>query len=156
MAALPNSALHDITGYGLSIVLTASTTFPAGLTLTHFADDADPLDISAVKIADTAMGLNGDMVKWSKAIANPMVLNVVPNSSDDVNLAILASANRVSQGSANARDVITAIISYPDGLVIAMNNGFITDAPFGTGVASAGRLKSKTYTFAFGSSTGNT
>ena len=86
---------------------------------------------------------------------NPMVLNVIPNSQDDVNLAILANANRVSQGSANARDIITAVITYQDGTVITLNNGFITDAPFGTGVSSAGRMKTKTYTFSFSSSTGS-
>jgi hypothetical protein len=146
---------NDITGYGLVVLLTASVTFPAGLAITQFADDADPLDIAAIKIADTAMGLNGDGIKWSKAIMNPMVLNVIPNSVDDVNLSILANANRVSQGATNARDVITAAITYADGTVITMNNGFITDAPFGSGVASAGRLKTKAYSFSFSSSTGS-
>jgi hypothetical protein len=147
--------VNDITGYGLVVLLTASVTFPAGLSITLFADDADPLDIAAIKIADTAMGLNGDGIKWSRAIMNAMVLNVIPNSVDDVNLAILANANRVSQGATNAKDVITAVITYADGTVITMNNGFITDAPFGSGVASAGRLKTKAYSFSFSSSTGS-
>ena len=86
---------------------------------------------------------------------NPMVLNVIPNSTDDVNLAILANANRVGQGTNNAQDIITAVVSYPDGMVITLNNGFITDAPFGSGVSSAGRLKTKAYTFSFSSSTGS-
>jgi len=146
---------NDITGFGLVVVLTASNTFPAGLAISQFADDSDPLDISAIKIADTSMGLNGDLIKSSRAVANPMVLNVIPNSDDDLNLAILAAANRVSQGGKNAKDVITAVITYPDSKVITMNSGFITDAPFGTGVSSAGRLKTKSYTFSFGSTTGS-
>lgn len=148
-------SVNDITGYGLVVVLSASNTFPAGMAITQFADDADPLDISAIKIADTAMGLNGDGIKWSKAVMNPMVLNVIPNSVDDVNLAILANANRVSQGTANAKDIITAVVTYADGTVITLNQGFITDAPFGSGVSSAGRLKTKAYTFSFSSSTGS-
>lgn len=147
--------VNDITGYGLVVVLTASNTFPAGIAITQFADDSDPLDIAAIKIADTAMGLNGDGIKWSRAIMNPMVLNVIPNSVDDQNLAILANNNRVSQGSLNAQDVITAVIKYPDGTAITMNSGFITDAPFGTAVASAGRMKTKTYTFSFTGNTGS-
>jgi len=147
--------VNDITGYGLVVVLTASKTFPAGLAITQFADDADPMDIAAIKIADTGMGLNGDGLKWSKAVMNPMVLNVIPNSQDDINLAILANANRVSQGSVNARDIITAVITYQDGTVTTNNQGFITDAPFGTGVASSGRMKTKAYTFSFSSSTGS-
>ena len=146
---------NDITGYGLSVVLTASTTFPSGMAITEFADDADPLDTPAIRIAETAMGLNGDGIKWSKAVMNPMVLNVIPGSQDDINLAILANANRVGKGTINARDIITAVVSYPDGTVITLNQGYITDAPFGTGVSGAGRLKTKSYGFSFTSSTGN-
>lgn len=147
--------VNDITGFGLVVVLTASSTFPEGLAISEFADDSDPLDISAIKIADTSMGLNGDGIKWSKAVMNPMVLNVIPNSVDDQNLAILATANRVSQGTANAKDILTAVITYPDKTTITMNNGFITDAPFGSGVSSAGRLKTKSYTFSFSGTTGS-
>ncbi|MDE2100253.1 MAG: hypothetical protein KGL39_23585 [Patescibacteria group bacterium] len=147
--------MNDITGFGLKVILTASNTFPAGLVITQFADDSDPLDIAAIKIADTAMGLNGDGLKWSRAVMNPMVLNVIPNSDDDTNLSILANANRVSQGNSNARDIITAVLTYPDGTVVTLNQGFITDAPFGSAVSSAGRLKTKTYSFSFSSNTGS-
>jgi hypothetical protein len=124
-------AYHDITGFGLAIVLTASTTFPTGVALTSFADDGDPLDVPSIKIS------------------------VIPNSPDDVNLSILFNANRVSQGTTNAKDIITAVVTYPDGTIVTLNNGFITDGPPASGVASAGRLKTKTYGFQFTSSTGN-
>jgi hypothetical protein len=148
-------AYHDITGFGLAIILTASTTFPTGIAITSYADDSDALDVPSIKIAETAMGLNGDGIKWSKAVMNPITISVIPNSPDDVNLSILFNANRVSQGTTNAKDVITAIVTYPDGIVVTLNNGFITDGPPASGVASAGRLKTKTYGFQFTSSTGN-
>lgn len=146
--------LNDITGFGLVINLIASNTFPAGIAITQFADDADPVDMASIKIADTSMGLNGDLIKWSKAVPNPFVINVIPNSLDDVNLAILANANRVSQGKNSAKDTITATVVYPDGTVITYTNGAITDAPFGTSVASAGRMKTKAYVFSFESNIG--
>jgi hypothetical protein len=149
------TAFHDITGYGLAIVLTASITYPAGLALTSFADDADGIDIPSIKIAETAMGLNGDGIKWSKAVMNPITISVIPNSVDDVNLALLFNANRLSQGSINAKDVLTMVVTYPDGTVVTLNNGFITDGPSASAVSSAGRLKTKTYGFQFSSSTGN-
>ncbi len=76
---------QDIAGYGLEVRLRASTTFPAGFTVTQFADDGDPLDVASIQIADKAMGLNGDLITW--AIANPinMTLNVIPQSEDDNN-----------------------------------------------------------------------
>jgi len=139
----------NITGFGLTVIITASTIFPTGLVLTQFADDADPLDFASVKIADVAMGLNGDLIKWSKAIPLPMVLNVIPSSDDDNNLQILADALRVSKGKVAALDDIGAVVSYPDGRVITLTGGALTDGMFGNSVASAGRLKTKTYAFAF-------
>ena len=70
-------AYHDITGFGLAIVLTASVTFPAGMAITSYADDSDALDVPSIKIAETAMGLNGDGIKWSKAVMNPITISVI-------------------------------------------------------------------------------
>jgi hypothetical protein len=145
---------NDITGFGSAISLIASNTYPAGIAITQLADDADPLDMASVKIADTAMGVNGDLVKWSRAITKPLTLSVIPGSLDDVNLAILANNNSASQGTINANDVITITVVYPDGSTVTFANGFITDAPFGNSIASAGRLKTKTYGFQFQSVVG--
>jgi len=90
---------NDVSGFGLRIRLTASRTFPAGITITQFADDADPFDIPSLQIADTAMGLNGDLISWSKANPIKPTLNVIPASEDDRNLAVLLEANRVGAAS---------------------------------------------------------
>ena len=55
---------EDISGQGLEINLVASKVFPGGLIINQFADDADPLDFSSIQIADDAMGLNGDDLKF--------------------------------------------------------------------------------------------
>jgi len=140
--------MQDISGFGLQVQIIASVTFPSGVTITQFADDADPLDLTSIQIADKAMGLNGDLVTWSKATPLPCTLNVVAGSEDDLNLAVLAEANRVGKGKNSARDIITTNIIYPDGRTVTLSNGKITDAMFGNSVASAGRLKSKTYVLA--------
>lgn len=140
---------QDISGFGLQVVLIASTTYPIGLPITQFADDADPINMDAIQIADKAMGLNGDLVAWSRAQPLPMVLNVIPGSADDIALQILADANRVGSGKTSAQDAITATIIYPDGSTIVYRKGRITEAPFGKSVASSGRIKTRTYAFAF-------
>lgn len=139
----------DISGFGLRARLVASVTFPRGIDLTQFADDADPLDAPSQQIRDKAMGLNGDLLTWSKA--NPILatLNVVPNSDDDKNLAVLFEANRVGKGKQGARDVITLTLIYPDTSSVTLNSGAITDGMPTNSVASAGRLKTKAYAFAF-------
>lgn len=145
----------DISGFGLKINVVASQTFPAGFTVTQFADDADPFDLPSLQIRDKAMGLNGDLITWSKANPINITVNVVPGSEDDANLAALFEANRVAKGKAAVRDEITMTGIYPDDTSIVLTGGRITDGMPGKGVASAGRLKTRAYQFTFENKTGN-
>jgi hypothetical protein len=146
--------MEEISGFGLQINVIASRTFPAGILITQFADDADPFDMPAVQIADKGMGLNGDLVVWSKAAPLDVTLNVIPDSEDDLNLAALAEANRVSKGKKSAGDVITMTAVYVSGKTVTLTNGKLTNALPASAVASAGRKKSKAYTFTFESKAG--
>jgi len=141
--------MADISGFGLVANIKASVSFPAGFQVSQFADDGDALDVPSMQLADKAMGLNGDLVTWSKAAPLVITMNVIPNSEDDKNLAVIAESNRVGKGKKSAQDVITVTVSYPDGKTVTYTNGKLTDAMPGNGVASAGRLKSKPYVFAF-------
>ena len=141
--------MQNISGFGLTVIIFASKTFPVGIYLTEFADDSDPLDLPSLQIADKAMGLNGDLIIWSKP--NPINLNlaVIPGSFTDINLQILLEANRVGRGKTGARDVITLTAIYPAGNFILLENGAITDGMPASSVASSARLKSKVYGFTF-------
>lgn len=141
--------MENISGFQLRVGIRASVTFPNSLILTQFADDADPLDLPSQTLAETAMGLNGELITWSKP--NPILatVNVIPNSEDDINLTILAEANRVGRGKRGSRDVINMTIKYPDNSVVMLSQGVIVAAIIGIPVASAGRFKSKPYQFAF-------
>lgn len=141
--------MHDISGFGLQIQMIASVTFPAGITLTQFADDADPFDVPALKIAEATMGLNGDGLKSSKASVIPITINLIPDLSDDVNMSILLDQNRVAKGKNNVKDVITMTAIFPDGSTTTLTGGTLTDGSPSTSIASAGRKKTKVYTFAF-------
>ncbi|MDR2093027.1 MAG: hypothetical protein LBP58_06910 [Azoarcus sp.] len=139
----------DISGFGLELTLTASNTFPSGIQITQFADDADPFDSPSIQIMDKGMGLNGDMVVWSVATPTTITLSVIPGSDDDRNLEILFENNRVNRGAAFSRDMIDITARYPDGRIISLQSGAITDGIPVNSAASAGRLKSKTYAFVF-------
>lgn len=141
--------MPDISVTGLHIRLVASVTFPSGVDLTAFADDADPFDTPSVKIAETAMGANGDLVTWSKAVPTTATINLIPNSDDDTNLTILGDANRPQKGKTLAGDVITLTGTYPDGRTITLSKGKLTDYMPGSSATSAGRLKTKPFAFAF-------
>jgi hypothetical protein len=141
--------MQDISGFGAKVQVVASKTFPSGFPLSQFADDTDPFDTPSVQIADKAMGLNGDLITWSKANPLPVTLAVIPGSDDDRNLQALYDANRVGKGKTSARDVITVTVTYPDGKTATFGPGAITDGPAATGIASAGRKKTSAYQFAF-------
>lgn len=142
--------MTNISAFGYVITIIASQTFPTGFTVTQAANDADPLDMPSVKIGDLVLGVNGDPISWNKAVPLPMSVNVVPGGLDDINLGILANANRVAQGKSSVQDVITAVVVYPDGTTVTLNNGAITDSPFGKSISTEGRIKTRSYGFSFG------
>lgn len=141
---------QNISGFGFSVNIIASTTYPVGLNITQFADDSDPLDVPSLQIGDTAMGINGDLITWSKANPTKVTLSVIPESDNDLALSILLQANRVGRGKTSSRDIIIMNIIYPDQTNFAtLINGVITDGTPFLPVQSSGRLKSRSYNFAF-------
>lgn len=140
---------NNISGFGVSVRLVASVTFPTGISLTQFADDSDPFDVPSMQVADTAMDVNGTLYTWSKANPPKVTIGVNPNTDDDANLGILLEANRPANGKTPALDKITISCIYPDGSTATFSGGSITDGMPANGIASAGRLKSKAYNFAF-------
>lgn len=139
----------DISANGLEIIVKGSVTFPSGFSVTQFADDSDPFDLPDITIADTGMGVNGDLVSWTTPTPIEMNVSVVPNSDDDANLAILFEANRAGKNKRGAKDKITITGIYPDGKKVTLTNGvIISGAPANSGTSS-GRMRSKTYGFRF-------
>lgn len=141
--------MQDISAYGIRVRVVASNTFPAGIDVTAFADDGDSLGVEPQEIAATAMGVNGDLVTWSRANPLPVVLNVIPTSEDDRNLQVLVEANRAGRGKSPSRDVITLTAAYPDGSVKTWSNGVLVNGRVGNSLTSAGRMASNPYTFHF-------
>lgn len=141
--------MQDVSGFGLAVSLTASVTYPTGISITKFADDADPFDIPEITIKDGAMAVNGDLVTWSKATKIDIKIAVIPGSPDDVALAVLAENNRVGLGKTSVQDKINLTGVYPDGSTVNLTNGTPTTYMPGFSVATAGRKKSRVYGFQF-------
>lgn len=141
--------MTDVSASGFSIALIANKTFPASTIMTHFADDADPFDIPDTVAAEVAMDVNGNLVSWSTPTPQEIVIALLPGSEEEKNLSILLEANTAKRGRRPAGDIITMVAMYPDGSVVTARNGKILSGSRGVGVSSGGRLKTKTYTFAF-------
>lgn len=139
----------NISGFGLTAQIVASATFPQGVTVTSFGDDADPLDSPDLTVADTAYGLNGDMVVWSRATGIEVAVNVIPTSEDDDNLDALTDANRVGKNKTSARDRIDIVFTYPNGQRVTCSSGVIVVGSIVPQIASSGRMKTRQYRFRF-------
>lgn len=139
----------NISGFGTSVQLVASNTFPQGVTLAQAADDADFMDFAELVVAESGMGLNGNHVVWSKPGVIDFTINVVPTTTDDINLATLHEANRSAAGKKIARDVLTMVVTYPDGSVTTFGEGIIVSGIPALGTAQSGRFKTRPYKFRF-------
>lgn len=141
--------MFDVSGTGFSLTIKFSVTFPQGIQVTAFADDADPWDAPALDIATVQTNVNGDLVAFSSPQPLTRTINLIPGSEDDNNLSIAFEANRVGKGKRSARDVVTIVANWPDGSTETLSNGKMTNGMSGKSLASAGRIKSRSYAFAF-------
>lgn len=147
---------QDISGYGGIVTILALPTYPVAVPLTQFADDSDPFDLPELEIAQTSMGNNGDMLTWSTAKVIQITLALIPSSIDDEILSVLLENNRVGKGKLfTTRDKITLTCLYPDGKYVNLVDGKLVKGMPGTSWSSAGRFKTKTYTFEFGNKIGS-
>lgn len=140
---------QDISGFGLRVAISASNTLPFASPLSAFADDADPFDIPELTIAESAMGLNGDLITWTSANPVAVTVNLIPGSDDDVTMQVIGNANRAGLDKSSAQDEITIVGVYPDGRTVTCTGGRLINYRPGNSVASAGRNKSKPYNFVF-------
>lgn len=143
--------MNNVSAFGFLATIKASNTFPNGFPLTMFADDADPFDVPALQIADKGMGVNGDLIIWSKANPINIGFNLIPGSEDDENMRVLFEANRPGKGKSLAYDEITIVVTYPGQRArnYTLVKGGITDGVPTNGIQQSQRQKTKTYNFTF-------
>ena len=141
--------MQDVSATGVKITVITVPTYPQGFEVSEFADNADPLDFPPTQIADYGMGVNGDLVTWTKPAPLEITLNVIPNTDADKNLGILYDMNRAAKGKISAQDLVTLVASYPDGTRKIFSNGKLISGVPANGVSSDGRIKTKEYKFVF-------
>lgn len=141
--------MHNVSATGIKMRLVASLTFPAGFDITQFADDGDPLNSENLTIAETAAALNGDLVAWGKPNVIPLTVAVLPDTDEDRNLSILWNVNRIGKNKVAVQDVITLVVTYPNGDQKILSNGVMISGPALNSGSSEGRLKTKEYEFSF-------
>ena len=139
----------DVSSLGIKLMIIAAPTFPQGFVIDQWADDADPIEFDNIDIGNAAVGVNGDVIFWKKAVMIPMAVNVIPNSTGDQNLEIIQTVNRAAKNKVSVTDDITAVVTYPDGKTITLTGGIMINVPTATSASADGRLRTKRYTFVF-------
>ena len=139
----------DVSGIGLSGILTADKTFPAGVAISAFSDDLDPVDIVEKEYTNQAVGLNGHLITWTTAQNVELALGIIPGTEEEANLDILQAANFPVRGVKPAIDSINLTLTYPDGSIDTYKNGRVKAGTPGRSVAAGGRRKSRVYRFVF-------
>ena len=141
--------MPDLSHFGTVATIKASNTLPLPQPITHFADDADGLDLPEMTIADMAMGTNGDAASWTIAVPIPLTINLMPNTLSHLTMGIIFEANRAEKGKLPARDDITFTRIAPDGSLLVLTKGRILSGTPATSMASSGRIKTASYKVSF-------
>ena len=135
--------MQDVSATGVKITVITVPTYPQGFEVSEFADNADPLDFPPTQIADYGMGVNGDLVTWTKPVPLEITLNVIPNTDADKNLGILYDMNRAAKGKISAQDLVTLVASYPDGTRKIFSNGKLISGVPATAYLPTAALRQK-------------
>lgn len=144
----------NIGSFGLQLRLVANLIFPAGININTFTGDTDSLDVKELTVAQTEMGLNGDLLYWQNANPIEVAISVVPGSVDDTNLGLILEWDRVSKAKQAAgltpkKNRCTLVVSYPDGSTDTYTGGIIVSGSYANSASSSGRIKTKVYNFVF-------
>ena|ERR1700739_2112698 len=144
----------DISGSGTSVTVVALQSFPMGFTLSQFADDIDPLAADNVEATGFEMLYDGSLFAFDKAAPIKLTIGVVAGGSDDINLKIMLQSRKSNVSLLPFPDVLSMVITYPDGGRIILSNGAMISGPLVDGLQSAGRKKGNAFTFVFGTFAG--
>ena len=141
----------DISTLGAGITIISLTSFPMGFQLSCFADDTDSLVIEQTEVSGFEKLYDGTIFGYDKTSPVLLAVSVIPNSEDDINLKILLQKRKSNSNYIALLDTITMVVSYGDGGRVVLSGGVILSGSLADSMQSAGRKKSNTYNFAFGS-----
>ncbi len=141
----------DISTVGSGVTIFSLTSFPMGFRVGSFADDGDSLVVEPTEVSGFEKLYDGRIFGFDKTSPVLLSLNVIPNTEEDINLKILLQKRKSNPTFLALPDDITMVISYADGGRNVLSEGVMVGGSIADSMLSAGRKKSNTYSFAFGS-----
>lgn len=142
--------MQDTSSIGIMVRLTASITYPAGITFSAFPEDGDIGVTGNTEIAGNASGVNGDLIWWKTVNGIETNIPIIPNTVEERLLDRLFNANRASKNRFPKKDIIQLVVTNPvTGVCKTYKNGIIKNGAVGYQYGGDGRIKTKTYGFVF-------
>lgn len=145
--------MQNISGFGTSLTIIATQSFPFGFGVTKFADDVAPITHKEVEPTAYQELIDGSLFFFTQAAPVEVAISVIPGSEDDINLKILLQAQKGGIQLLPVPDVTSMVLSYPKGKVM-LTNGSIIRGPLMDSIGDTSRKNSNTYTFVFGNFAG--
>lgn len=141
--------MFDVSTTGASVTIKSTVTLPVPVPITHFADDKEPFQIDDQEITGHGMGINGDLVVYTKPVPVTCSVSVVANSPDDIALYTLFRMNKCTSAT-HAFDIVDMSIVIPNiAKPFRYVNGKILAGPPGPTSSNDGKNQSHTYKFVF-------
>lgn len=136
----------------------------SAVTITEFASNEDPIQVTDLEVAAADMNLNGHLVTWCKANPVQVSFSLIPFSTPQRNLAVFLCAMAIGGKGGTANGSATAPKAKIDSMTITIpndggqtggamsftfKNGRLLQGPPAVGSNAEGRANSCTYTFIF-------
>lgn len=141
--------MSDISAMGLKVTIMAVPSYPAGFTLTKFADDGDSINLPEMTIMEHGIGVNGDLVVWRTAKPCEIEINLIPGTEDSKNMENLFKLNMTQKDKLSSKDTLTMAIVHPDGKTDLLTEGYIVAGKPVQDYSSTGRAKTRTFRMIF-------
>ena len=154
MSSVSSADLIDVSFAGAIVTIDA----PDGsIAINNFMDDANPVEFPDVTVTGYGVNCNGIMIRWAKPTAILMSVTVIPGSEEDLDLYDLFNDFHVTHGvnkSEKWGKAISATIHLEHvaaGYPTAYNfyGGTFVSGPPGPSASGDGKMRGRTYTFAF-------
>ena len=139
----------DASAMGLKVTLIAEPSYPAGIVITHFADDGDSINVPDMSIMQSGMGVNGDLVVWRTATPCEIDMNLIPVTDECLSVENLFKLNITQVNKVASKDLITMMITHPNGKIDVLTNGYIIGGKPVQDYSANGRAKTRTFRFVF-------
>lgn len=140
----------DVSSIGVSVRLTASVTYPQGITLSQFPEDGDIGPTGSTAIGSHASGVNGHLIVWKTANGITVGVPLIPNTEDCAKMERLYAANAPAPNKFVAKDIITMVVTNPiTGIPTTYKGGWIEEGMAANQYGLDGRIKSKVFTMTF-------